>query len=126
MNGKQYKIIKEDLKRSLKEKIVHRIVKGINESIPYDNTSNDSHFAIYIPQNKIIYSWDYSDVDSNDLKNAVKDYFTVDIEDNGINPKDVKVVNRNTCMKLGLDPSDQNNWTNGSNDKRWSNPESNN
>ena len=115
MNDLDRQILKEDICRRIKEKMCHRISNRLCEAEDYDMTANDTHFAIYKPQNKIIFSWNYSDVDPVDLRNRREEYFTTDIRDNGINPKDVKVLSRNMVVRMGLDPTKQENWTNNVN-----------
>ena len=119
MNSQQYEFIKENLNRQIKNKLFNRVCESLIESSDYEMAPNDTHFAIYKPQNKIVFSWDYSDIDPVDLRNSREDYFTCDIRDNDLDPKDIKVINRNMCVRMGLDPSNPENWTNGPSDERW-------
>lgn len=119
LNDQQHQTIKEALKRRIREGVCNRLSSRIFEAEGYEMAPNDTHFAIYKPQNKIVFSWDYHDIDPVDLRNSREDYFTCDIRDNDLDPKDIKVVGRNMCVKMGLDPSNPENWTNGPSDNRW-------
>ena len=117
MNNLEKNALSEALRRRVKEHLCNHLIKeGLDD---YEMAANDTHFAIYKPQNKIVFSWDYSDVDPEDLRQFKRDYFTTDIIDNDLNPKDIKILNRANCVRIGLDPSKQENWTNGPSDKRW-------
>lgn len=76
-----------------------------------DEPSN-THYAIHKPTGKIVFSWDYTGYDPEDLKLYKKDYFTVDLLDMGMDPKEVTVITRKSCEKRGIDPTDDNNWSN--------------
>jgi len=94
-----YNIIKENIYNILKE-----------TSYQIDDATN-THYAIHKPTNKIVFSWDYSDVDPEDLRQFKNDYFTIDLKELvGVNPKECTILNRKSCIKRGIDPSDNNNW----------------
>jgi hypothetical protein len=76
-----------------------------------DEPSN-THYAIHKPTGKIVFSWDYNGYDPEDLKLYKKDYFTVDLRDMGMNPKEITVITRKSCEKRGIDPTDDANWSN--------------
>jgi hypothetical protein len=75
---------------------------------------NYSHFALLKETNHILYGYDYSDVDSNELtKNKNKYFLKVLSETYGseITPKDVVVVKSNKLKKLGIkDYLNESNW----------------
>ena len=76
------------------------------------NNSNYTHFAVNKATGKIVNGWDYSMEDPEDLRQFKKDYFIVDLIDNGLNPKDYKVLTLKSLMRMGIDPNDDNNWAN--------------
>lgn len=75
-----------------------------------------THFAILKPANKIVFGWDYSDVEPSELAQDKKYYFMGDMVDNGFSPKDIKILNRRSCERQGIDPCDDENWCNGYSD----------
>lgn len=72
----------------------------------------DTHFAVNKFSKLIVFAWDYSDVEPYDLRNFRKDYFIVDLEDNGFNAKDYKILTFKMCVATGVDPRDNANWSN--------------
>ena len=76
------------------------------------NNSNYTHFAVNKATGKIVNGWDYSMEDPEDLRQFKKDYFIIDLIDNGLNPKDYKVLTLKSLMRMGIDPNDDNNWAN--------------
>ena len=99
------RITESDL-RSLIEESVKRIM--INES--FKNNDNYSHFAVNKATGKIVNGWDYSDHEPSELRQFKKDYFIVDLEDYGLNPKDYKILTTKSLIRMGIDPDDNNNW----------------
>ncbi len=85
--------------------------KKVNEGV---NNDNYTHFAILKPINKIVNGWDYSGYDSDELRQFKNDYFLVDIKDMGFNPKDIKILTKQGCLKQGINPDDDSMWDNGS------------
>lgn len=73
---------------------------------------NDTHYAVHKPSGKIVFSWDYSGYDNSELRMWKKDYFYQDLLDMEIPFKDIAIWTRNNCIKKGIDPSDDANWTN--------------
>lgn len=71
-----------------------------------------THFAVLKSNNDIVNGWDYSEIDPQELKQFKKDYFFNDLADMGIDPSTVTVVTTNYLKKSGINPFDQNNWTN--------------
>ena len=85
--------------------------KKVNEGV---NNNNYTHFAILKPINKIVNGWDYNGYDSDELRRFKNDYFLVDIKDYGFNPKDIKILTKQGCLKQGINPDDDSMWDNGS------------
>jgi hypothetical protein len=88
---------------------------NLNENLKKDwQKYNYSHFALLKETNHILYGYDYSDVDSNELtKNKSKYFLKVLSEQYGseITPKDVVVVKSNKLKKLGIqDYLNESNW----------------
>lgn len=94
--------------------ILHNIIgedeeKLTNWTVPTEYT----HFAIRKRDNKIVNGWDYSDVEPEQLRQFPRDYFIVDLEDMGVDPKLFKIATKRGCLsKLGIDPFDPENWSN--------------
>lgn len=82
----------------------------LNEGM--NDESSNTHYAIHKPTGKIVFSWDYNGYDPEDLKLYKKDYFTVDLLDMGMDPKEITVITRKSCEKRGIDPTDDANWSN--------------
>ena len=72
----------------------------------------DTHFAVNKQSNLIVNGWDYSDVDPADLRNFRGDYFIVDLEDYGFNPKEYKILTKKACIRYGVNPDDISSWSN--------------
>ncbi len=85
--------------------------EGCNEE-SFQNNQNYSHFAVNKATNKIVNGWDYSDYDPNELRQFKNDYFTVDLVDNDLDPKQYKIVTGKYLLRQGIDPNDNNNWAN--------------
>jgi hypothetical protein len=95
-----------------KEKLAKR---DLNENSKADwQKYNYSHFALLKETNHILYGYDYSDLDSNELtKNKNKYFLKVLSEAYGdeITPKDVVVVKASKLPKLGVkDYLNESNW----------------
>jgi hypothetical protein len=89
--------------------------KQLNEDNKKDwQKYNYSHFALLKETNHILYGFDYSDVDSNELaKNKNKYFLNVLSEEYGneISPKDIVVVKSSKLNKLGIkDYLNESNW----------------
>lgn len=85
--------------------------EGCNEE-SFQNNQNYSHFAVNKATNKIVNGWDYSDYDPSELRQFKNDYFTVDLVDNDLDPKQYKIVTGKYLIRQGIDPNDNNNWAN--------------
>ena len=83
-----------------------KLSEGMNDD------PNDTHYAVHKPSGKIVFSWDYSGYDNSELRMWKKDYFYQDLLDMEIPFKDIAIWTRNNCIKKGIDPSDDANWTN--------------
>ena len=73
---------------------------------------NYTHFAVNKETGKIVNGWDYRDVDSTELKQFKRDYFTVDLIDYELDPKNYRIVGVKTLQRQGIDPFDGSNWAN--------------
>lgn len=116
-NKKQMKNIVNINRNSLTE-LVKNITKQVMESqmVQEEPTNDFKHYTHFAIQNgKIINGWDYSDIPAEDLRNFKNDYFTVDIKDMGLNPKEIKVWSRKFALRNGLNPDDYDNWANPTN-----------
>ena len=78
----------------------------------FQNNQNYSHFAVNKATNKIVNGWDYSTYNPSELRQFRKDYFDVDLIDNGLNPKNYKILTYQYLVRQGIDPNDNNNWSN--------------
>lgn len=101
----------------LTESDLHKIIessvkKCIMEMESFQNNQNYSHFAVNKATNKIVNGWDYSDYDPSELRQFKNDYFTVDLVDNDLDPKQYKIVTGKYLLRQGIDPNDNNNWAN--------------
>ena len=69
-----------------------------------------THFAVNKETNLIITGWDYSTIDTEELKEFKNDYFNLDLINLEIDIKTVKILNRKNVEKLHSDISNSNNW----------------
>lgn len=69
-----------------------------------------THFALLKSNNKIINGWEYSGVDSEELKTDKDHYFYSDIKDLDYNPKDVKILTKKSLENKNINPFDLSNW----------------
>ncbi len=69
-----------------------------------------SHFALRKSDNKIMNGWDYRGIDADELVSDKYHYFNMDLKDNDIPVKDVKIVSKKFLVKNGIDPLDSNSW----------------
>jgi len=78
----------------------------------FQNNQGYSHFAVNKATNKIVNGWDYSEYDSDELRQFKYDYFTRDLIDYDLDPKQYKIVTGKFLLRQGIDPNDNNNWAN--------------
>lgn len=78
----------------------------LKEEINKDYT----HFLIDKSDNKILFGWDYSGIDNEDIK----EYTRIDIKDifSDRKPSEFKVLSKQSLEKKGINPLDNNNWKN--------------
>lgn len=81
----------------------------LNEAI---NNQDYTHFAVNKSTNKIVNGWDYNGYEPSELRSFKKDYFDSDLIDYGLNPKEYKILTLNRLIKMGIDPNNDENWTN--------------
>lgn len=89
--------------------------RQLNESNKKDwQKYNYSHFALLKETNHILYGFDYSNVDSNELKENKNQYFLnvlSEVYGSDLSPQDVVVVKSNKLKKLGIkDYLKESNW----------------
>lgn len=104
--AKTIRLTESELKNMIMESVKRILKEGHN-----DEPSN-THYAIHKPTKKIVFSWDYNGYDAYELGQYRKDYFVNDLVDMGMNPKEIAVWTRRTCMAQGIDPTDDRNWSN--------------
>ena len=85
--------------------------EGCNEE-SFQNNQNYTHFAVSKKSGKILNGWDYSEYDPSELRQFKKDYFDVDMQDYGFDPKSYKIVTGKYLLRQGVDPNDNSNWAN--------------
>lgn len=73
---------------------------------------NYTHFAVNKETGKIVNGWDYSDVESWELKQFKRDYFIVDLIDYDLDPKQYKILTTKSLQRQGIDPFNSDNWAN--------------
>ena len=78
----------------------------------FQNNQDYSHFAVNKATNKIVNGWDYKDYDPDELRQFKNDYFTRDLIDYDLDPKQYKIVTAKYLIRQGIDPNDNNNWAN--------------
>ena len=85
--------------------------KAINEE-SFQNNQNYTHFAVSKKSGKILNGWDYSEYDPSELRQFKKDYFDIDMQDYGFDPKSYKIVTGKYLLRQGVDSDDNSNWAN--------------
>lgn len=99
------RLTEEDLHNIISESVK----RYLNEAI---NNQDYTHFAVNKATNKIVNGWDYKGYEPSELRSFKKDYFDTDLIDYGLNPKDYKILSLSRLMKMGIDPNNDENWTN--------------
>jgi hypothetical protein len=84
----------------------------LRENHNFKNNQNYSHFAVNKSTNKIVNGWDYNGYDPQELKQFKHDYFIQDMIEYGFNPKQYKIYTGKYLKRNGIDPDDNNNWSN--------------
>jgi hypothetical protein len=100
------RLTESELKKIIMESVINILKEGQNDE------PTNTHYAIYKPSQKIVFSWDYSGYDPAELRQFKKDYFETDLLDMEMNPREIAIWTRRNCMKNGIDPSDDANWSN--------------
>lgn len=96
-------------KKYINEEIGEAEVKGGEYS---DKELNFTHFAVNKNTNLIVDGWNYSGYDTEDLSANKRDYFYEDLESNGFNPRLYKILSFKGCARAGMNPNEQQNWSN--------------
>lgn len=92
--------------------IIENAVKKCLKEEVFQNNQNYTHFAVSKRSGKILNGWDYSEYDPSELRQFRKDYFDVDMQDYGFDPKSYKIVTGKYLLRQGVDPDDNSNWAN--------------
>lgn len=77
------------------------------DKLPKERQANKkyTHFAVSKSTGKIVNGWEtVSDVES------LKEYAIGDLKDMDLNPKDFKILSKETIIRSGINPFDYNNW----------------
>ena len=96
---------------TIKEALTQSINKLLKEEA-FTNNQGYSHFAVNKATNKIVNGWDYHDIEPSELRAFKRDYFIQDLIDNELDPKQYKIVGEKFLLRNGIDPNDNNNWSN--------------
>ncbi len=113
-----YNIIKESVNNIISEldrnsKWQNKNNLMVTESNFKNDNRNNTHYAIHKPTGKIVFAWDYKGYDSEELKSDKKYYFLDDLKEIvGVNPKECTILTRNSCLKRGIDPKNNDTWCN--------------
>ena len=76
-----------------------------------DKLDRYSHYAVIKASGKILFGWEYDDIDPDELKSDKDYYFKTDIIDRDYKPSEVKIMTKNTLSKQ-MDINDIDNWLN--------------
>ena len=105
-------IINADLEGTKLDKQGRDYAQQLLRNQGFKNNMNYTHFIVNKATGKIVGGWDYSGEDPDDLRNFKRDYFINDMIDWEFNPKEYKVVGDKFLRRQGIDPDDNNNWSN--------------
>lgn len=100
------RLTESELKSIITESVKAILKEGQNDTLTY------THYAVHKPSKKIVNGWDYSGYDPQELKMYKNDYFTADLIDMEMNPKEIAIWGRKKCEREGLNPADDNSWAN--------------
>jgi hypothetical protein len=111
MSKKVIRLTESDLYRIIENSVKKCINESCNEE-SFQNNQNYTHFAVSKRSGKILNGWDYSEYDPSELRQFRKDYFDIDMQDYGFDPKSYKIVTGKYLLRQGIDPDDNSNWAN--------------
>jgi hypothetical protein len=111
MSKKVIRLTESDLYRIIENSVKKCINESCNEE-SFQNNQNYTHFAVSKRSGKILNGWDYSEYDPSELRQFRKDYFDIDMQDYGFDPKSYKIVTGKYLLRQGVDPDDNSNWAN--------------
>lgn len=111
-------IIAEALNRCGIDRRCTRAMNSLMEGINNSTSENGgyTHYAVSKTSGKIVNGWDYEGYEPSELRQFKKDYFIDDLKDMGFNPKNIKILTLKGLQREGLDPNDDNDWSNGEED----------
>lgn len=104
-----------DKKNILSESQIKGIIRKKIENVlkeSFQPNSDYTHYAVNKTTKKIVNGWDYNGYDSEDLKQFKQYYFTQDLLDYELDPKQYSILTRKFLLKNGIDPDDWANWAN--------------
>ena len=93
---------------------MNTLMEGINNST--SENGGYTHYAVSKTSGKIVNGWDYEGYEPSELRQFKKDYFIDDLKDMGFKPKNIKILTLKGLQREGLDPNDDNDWSNGEED----------
>lgn len=93
---------------------MNNLMEGVNNSA--SENGGYTHYAVSKASGKIVNGWDYEGYEPSELRQFKKDYFIDDLKDMGFNPKNIKILTLKGLQREGIDPNDDNNWSNGEED----------
>ena len=93
------------------------IVSNKNGTIEYGfpaTTINKkyTHFAVKKSNNKILTAWEYAGYPQEDLNSDKEHYFWGDLKNLEISKNDVSIQTKAYLIRKGINPFDQDNWSN--------------
>lgn len=97
------------MRNQLETLIENQVRKVLSEGI---NNPNYNYFAVNKKTNKIVNGWDYNDIEPSELRSDKEYYFSDDLVDYGLNPKNYKILSIRFLQRNGIDPDDDANWSN--------------
>jgi hypothetical protein len=115
------RLTESDLRTMIEKSIRKIISEDYDSNLSTDETSNEdsfknnqnyTHFAVSKRSGKILNGWDYSEYNPSELRQFKKDYFDIDMQDYGFDPKSYKIVTGKYLLRQGIDPDDNSNWAN--------------
>lgn len=104
-------LVEED---ALADVVDSQKVNDAKKEYNYAKDGNYTHYAVNKETNLIIDGWDYHGYDGDELRQFKRDYFFDDLEEtfDDIDLKKVTILTEKGCMNRGIDPFNNDNWTN--------------
>jgi hypothetical protein len=103
------------MRKIISEQRLHNIImESVFRLLNEEANPNFTHFAVSKTDGKIVYGWDYSDCDPQDLRQFKRDYFFDELNDMGYTSANFVVLTINGCKNYGINPFDNKYWSKGS------------